>query len=197
MALRNNTLMYGSVAKLFHWSLAVVIIALLAVGFIMEGMAPNPSKLQLVGLHKGFGIIALALVAARLAWRLRNITPLLPFGMARWQRFAADASHFLLYFFMFAMPLSGWAMSSAAGYTVSVFGWFTMPDLMSPDPESRKFFRQAHGVMAWGLVATIGIHAMASLLHHFYYKDNVLLRMLPYGRLRKEGYSRTDTMAGC
>lgn len=197
MALKNNTLKYGSVAKTFHWLIAVMIIGMIAVGFIMSGMEPSLDKLKLVGLHKSFGITVLALAVLRFAWKLHNTQPLLPYAMKPVERLAAKGGHALLYFFMAAMPLSGWAMSSAAGYTVSVFGWFNLPNLVQPDNGLRLFFSEAHGLMAWGLIAMITLHALAALYHHFIRKDNILLRMLPYGTLRKEGYSKSDTMAGC
>lgn len=197
MALRNNTLKYGSIAKAFHWLLAVLISGQLTVGLIMYWMSPSPTKLTLFGWHKSVGMTILLLAGLRLSWKLMNASPLLPYSMKPWERLAARAAHGLLYFFMLAMPLSGWAMSSAAGYAVSVYGWFTLPALMAPSPALKDFFVQAHWWMAWGLIGVIALHVMAALLHHFYYKDNVLLRMLPYGKLRKEGYSRSDTMAGC
>ena len=199
MALRNNTLKYGSVAKLFHWLVAILIISLIIVGLVIDQMSASPQKLQLLGLHKSFGITVLSLAFLRFAWKLSNVAPLLPFKMGRWEKYAAHAGHALLYFFMFAMPLSGWFMSSAAGYTVSVFGWFTMPNVIGPNQELRAFFSEAHEYMAFGLIAMITLHVFAALLHHFYYKDNVLLRMLPHAKLRKEedDYSRSDTMVGC
>ena len=197
MALRNDNMKYGSMAKCLHWLIGVMIIALIIVGLVLDEMEASPDKLKLVGLHKSFGITVLSLAVIRIVWKLQNVSPLLPFHMSGLQKMAAKAGHALLYFFMFAMPLSGWAMSSAAGYSVSVFGWFTMPNLMEPDQELRKFFREAHELLAWGLIAVLAAHVGAALLHHIYYKDNVLLRMLPYAKLRKDGYTGSDTMAGC
>jgi cytochrome b561 len=197
MALQNNTLKYGSAAKTLHWLMAIMVICMIAVGFIMDGMKPSPDKLQLIGLHKATGIVVLALVSIRLMWKWANPAPLLPHNLAAWEKLAAKSGHALLYFFMFAMPISGWGMSSGAGYPVSIYGLFTMPNLIEPNKELGKFFNDAHGIMAWGFIVMITLHMLAALMHHFVHKNNVLLRMLPYGRLKKEGYSGSDTMAGC
>jgi cytochrome b561 len=189
MPLKNNSLVYGSIAKLFHWLMAILIIGLIIIGLIMADMDTSPDKLKLIGNHKAIGIIVLFLAVLRLVWKMRNQSPLMPNSLKQWQMKAAKGAHLLLYFFMFAMPLSGWAMSSAAGYPVSVFGLFTMPSLIEPSNELREFFGEMHEIMAFGLIATITLHVGAALQHHFIYKDNILRRMLPYGRLKDDTHA--------
>ena len=179
MALRNTSDAYGSVAKSFHWLMALLVIGMLCVGLWMNGLPMGMQKLKVYGWHKSVGVTILMLAALRLAWRFRNIVPSLPLHM-RWpERFAAHASHMLLYALLFAMPFSGWLMSSASGFPVSVFGWFTLPNLVQPDESLRKLFQQAHEWMAWTLIGLIALHASAALFHHFRYRDTVLKRMLP------------------
>jgi len=108
----------------------------------------------------------------------------------------AHAGHALLYVLLFAMPLSGWAMSSAAGFPVSFFGLFTLPDLITPNQSLKADMMDLHKALAWLLIAMIILHALAALLHHFYYKNNVLRRMLPF--TKEEKYAQdSDTMVGC
>ena len=181
MTLRNSEKSYSSLAKTLHWLLALLIIGMLAVGLYMADLPMSPDTFRLIGLHKSFGIIILALATLRLIWKWMNESPLLPDAMNRLEKFLAKAGHFALYVFMFAMPLSGWAMSSAAGLHVSVFGLFTLPDLVAPDKELKHQLVELHSTMAWILMGLIALHVLAALLHHFYYKDNVLRRMLPFG----------------
>lgn len=197
MALQNNTIKYGTVAKMLHWVMAILIIAMLVMGLIINDMSPSLDKLKLIGLHKSTGIVLLGLVMIRVIWKYINVAPLLPYKLKKLEKMAAYLAHALLYMGMFAMPLSGWAMSSAAGYKVSVFGWFTLPALMTPDKQMRIFFSQSHQYIAWGLIIMLALHVMAALLHHFYHRNNILLRMLPYGRLRQDIHTDSDTMAGC
>lgn len=180
MALRNNSDSYGSVAKAFHWVVAILIIGLLAVGFYMGGLPKeDPSRMGIYGLHKALGITVLAVVSVRLLWKSVNVRPVLPASMSKIEKCGAQIGHALLYVFAFAMPLSGWAMSSAAGYPVSMFGLFNMPMLVGPDKDLAKAMNELHGNMAIALIAILVLHIVAALFHHFVRKDNVLIRMLP------------------
>lgn len=178
--LRNTQDSYGSVAKFLHWLIALLIIALLCVGLYMTDMENTPDKFKVYGLHKSIGITVLALATLRLLWKTRNIAPLLPASMRAIEKFLAHAGHLALYVFMLLMPLSGWMMSSAAGFPVSVFGLFTLPDLVPPDNAMKNVYRAIHEYSAYALMALIALHVLAALTHHFYYKDNVLTRMLPF-----------------
>lgn len=151
----------------------------------MSDMPNTPDKFRLYGLHKAVGIITLALIIFRMIWKFINTSPALPDSLDAWQKLAAKSSHAVLYILMLAMPLSGWAMSSAAGFPVSIFGWFTMPNIVAPDKELLGFFREAHEIIAYLIILVTLTHVTAALLHHFYYKDNVLTRMLPFVREKK------------
>lgn len=179
MCLRNTKNSYGVVAKSFHWLMAILIIFLLAVGLTMADMENSPDKLKLIGLHKEFGIVVLFLASLRLGWKILDVSPLLPEGYSVAAKFVAKLAHFGLYALMFAMPITGWLMSSAAGFPVSMFGLFIMPNIAAPDKEFGHFVRDLHETLAWVLMGLIALHILAALLHHFYYKDNILKRMLP------------------
>ena len=182
MGYRNTKNLYGSVAKTFHWLTFILIVGMLSVGYYMAGMDNSPDKFALYGTHKSIGVVVLLVVVLRLLWRSKNSPPELPLTLARLQRLAAQVTHLMLYLLMIAMPLSGWLMSSAAGFPVSVFGWFTLPDLVSSDRELFATFSNAHETIALLMIAFVLLHVAAALLHHFYYGDNVLKRMLPYSK---------------
>lgn len=180
--LRNTPDRYGSVHKALHWAIALLIVGMLMMGFLMTELPNNSDKLKLYGLHKSIGICILLLAAIRLAWKLANVRPLLPARMSRLEKTAAHAGHFALYLMMFAMPLSGWMMSSAWGTPVSVFGLPPLPLVIEPDRALSDQLAVIHSTIGWALAITIGLHATAALLHHFYWRDNVLRRMLPFAR---------------
>jgi len=196
MSLRNTRNTYGSVAKTFHWLIFFLIAGMVTAGYIMTGMPNGPDKFKIFGLHKSFGITVLTLVVLRLIWKALNVAPRLPESLAAWEKFMAHAGHFILYALILAMPLSGWAMTSASGMPVSVFGWFTLPDLVAPDRQLRSLFREVHSTLAWVLIGMVSLHVLAALLHHFYYRNNVLRKMLPF--TKENSYAQNpDTMAGC
>ena len=201
MAIKNTIYSYGSVAKSFHWIVAVTIIGMLALGFIMTGMKPTPDMFKLYNIHKSTGSLLLILVCLRLMWKIANKSPILPPSLPKFERFLAHLGHFVLYALMFAMPFTGLLMSSAAGFTVSVFGWFTMPNLIAPMPEWKGLFRNAHEIIAWSLIVMVCLHALAALLHHFYYRNNVLRRMLPFVKevtsYEPQTIKDSDTHTGC
>lgn len=165
---------------LFHWGMAILIIGLLIVGFYMTELPIGVKKLTLYRYHKEFGILILMLVAFRLGWRWKSIIPPLPSHLAWWQKMGAHSVHYALYGFMIVNPLTGWMLSSSAGLSVSFFGWFVLPDLVSPNPHLREILTLIHHLLAYGLVAAICAHVGAALQHHFYYKDTILKRMLPW-----------------
>ena len=178
MALKNTDTSYGWLSKSFHWVVALLIIGLLIVGNIMTDMDRGDTRSTVYGIHKAAGILVLGLAIARLCWRIINVEPTHA-NIARWQKIASHAVHWTLYALMMLMPLSGWAMSSAGGHPVSFFGLFTLPPLVATNPELGKFMNETHELIGWAIVWLLAAHIGAALLHHFYYKDNILKRMLP------------------
>ncbi len=178
MTLKNTQVQYGWIAIILHWLIAIVVIGLLILGLYMVQLPISLRKLTLYGWHKEFGVLVLMLVVIRLAWRLSNITPALPIHMPAYEKLGARLAHFAFYIFLFALPISGWMMSSAAGLPVSFFGLFVLPDLVSSDPSLMVQLIAVHKWLAYGLIALLCLHITAALQHHFYYKDDILRRML-------------------
>lgn len=186
MAVKNSETSYGSVAKFFHWGMFLLISGLVVVGFYMHGLpADTPEqagyKYDLYDQHKAFGIVALILVTIRLGWRLKNPVPKMPDGMRKIELLSAHAMHILLYFLMFAQPLSGWLRSSYGGHDTEIFG-MALPMLVAKDKGLEDFFHETHEMLASVLIAAFLLHVGAALYHHFVRKDDVLLRMSPHGK---------------
>src|SRR5690349_2490074 len=113
--LANSETRYGSVAVTLHWLIALAIIGMLILGKYMADLPKDdPSRFDLIQLHKSIGITILAFSALRVLWRLVNRVPPLPAEMPGWERFAAHASHLLLYVLIIVLPLSGWALASSS-----------------------------------------------------------------------------------
>ena len=186
--LTNSERRYGSVAVTLHWLIALAIIGMLILGKYMADL-PNsdPSKFDLIQLHKSFGISILALSVLRLAWRLVNKVPPLPPQMPTWERYAAHASHFLLYVLMIGIPLSGWAMVSASplGIPTIWFGQFEIPHLpglqgLADQHAAESQLKEVHELLGNLMIALLLIHVGAALKHHLWDRDDVLTRMLPF-----------------
>lgn len=184
--LKNSEEKYGVIAKLFHWVMALLILGMLAMGLQMVSLPIGPDKLWVYGIHKSTGIIILFLAFLRLSWRQVNYQPKIPEHkefrpiIVKLMEFAAKTTHAMIYLLMFAMPLSGWAMSNAYGFPVSVYGWFVLPNLVSADPELAKKLKTLHDTGALLLIGLLVAHIGAALFHHFILKDIVMKRMLPW-----------------
>ncbi len=178
MLIKNTVTQYGIVNKFLHWLMALIIIGMVILGLYMNDLPISEEKLRLYGIHKEFGLLVLFLAMFRIIWRIGNIVPLLPNTIPSWQKFAAHAVHWALYGFMFAMPITGWMMTSAAGLPPSFFGLFDMPSLVSPNLDLLHLLIQVHTWLAYGLIVTFCGHVGAALKHHFINKDDVLRRML-------------------
>ena len=179
MLIKNSKEQYGLVAILFHWIMALIIIGLLAVGLYMVRLPIGLWKLKLYGIHKEFGALILFLIILRFAWKLINTKPVLPDYMPKWQQIAAHGVHHALYLVVFIMPITGWLTSSAAGLSVSFFGLFTLPDLVSADPVWQENFATAHEILGYTLIVLLGMHVGAVFQHYLFHKDNLLRRMWP------------------
>ena len=163
--------------RLLHWTMAVLVLAMLFIGIGMVSTI-SPRYHMLLAVHKSIGIVILVLVAIRLINRLINPPPPLPADLPWWQVSAAKASHWVLYLLMFALPLVGWAMLSAAGYPIVVFGSLHLPAILPHDVAVFALLRTAHTVLALLLFATFLAHLGAALFHALIRRDEVLPSML-------------------
>src|SRR5450755_3215558 len=180
--LENTEDCYGAIAILFHWSMAFLVIGLAALGLYMVTLPDvgfSTKKVTLVLYHKEFGVLVFVLLATRLAWRITHILPRLVEHLPDWQQIAARFVHLSFYALLFALPMTGWLMSSAAGIPVSFFGLVMLPDFVHRDENLFQLLIDIHKWLGYVLIFFIVVHAAAALRHHFVFKDDTLRRMLP------------------
>lgn len=182
MGLRNTTAGWGAVSQTFHWVIVALVATQVALALTAHDLPPGIEKLALLARHKSVGITILLLAIARLAWRAANPVPDLPSALRPYERALARFTHFALYALLFAMPLTGWMMSSARGFPVSWFGLVQLPDLVPADRGLYDVFHETHEVLARVLGAIVLLHIAGALKHHFVLRDAVLRRMLPFQR---------------
>jgi cytochrome b561 len=180
---------YDSVAMTLHWVIALLIV--LDFTFAISFSRFNPEDALYLpsayALHMSTGAGILALSVARVAWRLTHRRPPLPdMGMAL--HWLARSSHFLLYVFMVAAPLSGWLVLSLRRQTTSVFGlfrwaWPSLPAVAAMSHAERQLWHDyllpLHSRLSYLGMCLVVLHVGAALYHHFRRRDDVLARMLP------------------
>jgi cytochrome b561 len=182
MPLKNTPDRYGALAKFFHWAVVLLVILQYILIEYAQDLPQGMEKLKFYTYHKSVGITVLALAVLRLSWRWMNRVPALPRHMNTAEVWLARGSHFALYALIFAMPLSGWLMSNAQNFPVSYFGWFTLPALVTPDRSLGELMADTHETLFIVLLVVALLHVAGALKHHLWDKDDVLKRMLPFGR---------------
>jgi cytochrome b561 len=180
MPIQASQVRYTAVAQALHWIIAALIATQFTLAWMAQDLPTGMHKLALFARHKSFGMTVLLLAVLRLAWRLFNPAPPLPDGMSNIERFLARATHYAFYVLLFAMPLTGWLMSSAKNYSVSWFSLFTWPNLIGPNEHAFDLLKETHYLLSNVLFAIVILHILAALKHHFWNKDDVLKRMLPF-----------------
>lgn len=171
------TIRYTRTAIGLHWIMAVGFIAMFFLGFYMSDLPISPRMLQLYSWHKWAGVTLFLLAVARLLWRLTHRPPALPTSMRKIDIALANLGHYLLYFFMFAVPLSGWLMSSAMNIPTVWFGIIPLPDLIPQNKAAADVLAATHSYLNWAFVITVVGHILAALKHQFIDKDNLLARI--------------------
>jgi cytochrome b561 len=174
---------YGTVAIALHWLLALMILGMFTVGIYMTDLPFSPQRLKLYNWHKWAGISFLALTVLRLVWRVTHRPPALPASvtqaMPAWQMSAYHATHHLMYALFFAVPLLGWAYSSAAGFPIVLFGQIALPDFVGADKALADAIKPLHELSALALMGLAALHVAAALKHQWVDRDGLLLRMMP------------------
>lgn len=162
-------------ARWLHWSMAAMILAMLFIGVAM--VTSLELRPWLIDMHRPLGLLILLLALVRVRHRRRNPPPPLPDSLPTLQAYIAGASHVALYVLMFAMPLLGWAMSSAGGYVVTLPFGGHMPPLAPQDPVLYTLLRGAHGVLGYAFFALVLAHVAGALHHAWVRRDGVFEAM--------------------
>lgn len=177
---------YNVVARALHWLLGAGIIAMLALGLYMHELPFSPLRLKLYNWHKWAGVTILLLSGLRLLWRWWRPPPPLPPAVVQampiWQHKAHVATHGLFYLLFFAVPLSGWAYSSAAGFPIVWFGVLPLPDWVPVSKPLADALKEVHEVLSLSLGGLVVLHVVAVIKHQWIDRDGLLDRMLPARR---------------
>ena len=177
MSLRNTDASFGLISRLVHWTMAIGVIFMLALGNRIADMKPDLSTLYLYGLHKSLGIMILTLAVLRLVWH-RYSPPPRPIGPpSAMGTLAARAAHGLMYLLLITIPLSGWFASSATGIDVTMLDRWTLPAIAPVSELWEKRGFAVHGVLTKALFGLILVHVLGALKREID-GDGTLTRMI-------------------
>jgi cytochrome b561 len=177
--LKNGSDSYGLVSKLLHWTVALLILGLVALGAYMVQLGYYDSGYyETREWHKSLGIVVLVCAALFVGWKAVSPSPPLPATMSRLQRGAANGAHHLLYLMMFVLPVTGYIITTAEAKPVPMFGLFSIPAFFVVSDLVRDIATEVHEWCAYGTAALAAGHAGAALKHQFIDRDGILSRML-------------------
>jgi cytochrome b561 len=174
--LRNGPDSFGLVSRLLHWGIMLLVIGMLALGQRLDAMQPGLANLWLYGLHKTLGLTVLALMLARLGWHAFSPPPR-PLARPGWELWAARAAHWGFYALLIAIPLTGWAGSSATGIDTLFADRWVVPPLVEPGAEAEAYWFGLHDILTKVLFALILVHMLAALRHEMA-GEGTLTRMI-------------------
>jgi cytochrome b561 len=161
--------------RILHWLTAVLVFSMLLIGFAMVNSIGSYASLRAV--HMTLGIVVLVIVVLRAANRLTHRVPKLPDTVGWVEHKLVVGSELALYTLLLAQPLVGWAMVSATGKPVDVFGSLQLPRIAPFNADLYFVLRQTHSLLAYALVVIIAAHVSAVLLHTLTLRDGMLSRM--------------------
>jgi cytochrome b561 len=169
-------LRYPFFIRLLHWTMAAIVVTLIAVGWTMSGL-PREAENRgfLYDLHKSFGVLILLLALLRVSARLRSrIPPLPPF--TPYEKILAKLSHYLLYALLVIIPIMGILMVNGFGFEVPFFG-LTLPRVFPLNRELAGLAKEVHEVLAYSLLGLVALHVAAVIKHWYIDRVNLLGRM--------------------
>jgi cytochrome b561 len=171
---------YDGVAQTLHW--LTLILLVIQYGLAWSASDHLSSTDSVVSLHLSFGLVVLVVALARLVWRACRPAPEPPSDLPAWQRVGAHVVQILLYGLLVALPVLGWLWAGARGWTVSIFGLVTLPDLAGRGSTIGHVAGDLHALLSNVLLALVGLHVVGALYHAVFRRDGVMQRMLPASR---------------
>lgn len=182
---KNTQSSYGWLAIGFHWLSAMLVFGMFAVGlWMVELDFYNPWYKDAPHYHKSMGVLLAILIILRVIFKASQTSPQM-LGKT-WEQKTAKFVHFMLYFGLFSLFLSGYLISTADGRGIDIFNWATLPSLGEWFANQEDIAGDIHEWLAYSLIALVSLHALAALKHHFINKDKTLIRIIKPTTYKKD-----------
>jgi cytochrome b561 len=164
--------------RILHWLMVVMVLTMLCIGVKM--VVSITGYHTLMAIHRPLGIAILIVACVRLIVRIFSPLPPFPPTVPPRERLIATTTECLMYALLFAMPLIGWGMLSAARYPVVMFGSVRLPYILPHNALLYWSLRKTHTILAYVFFFTFLGHFAAVLFHTLVVRDGLLLRMVPW-----------------
>lgn len=169
---------YSLLQKILHWSIALGLIGLFALGlWMVELTYYDPWYRKGPDLHRSIGVIVVALMLFRIVWNIKNPVKTLA-SHSKLEKITAKATQGLMYLAVIFLGVSGYMITTATGQPVEVFNLISIPAINFGIEYQEEIAGKVHEFLAWSLVVLVVLHVVGALKHHFIDKDETLKRML-------------------
>ena len=176
MNIFNSLKEYGILAKLFHWITFVILIAQIPFGFYLVGLEFSDRRIDLENIHILIGITVFYITLFRLIWKFLNTSPSETRSFFKGQVFIGKANHFLLYLSIFTITISGILKKLYMGETLNFIFFkygFKKDNFVLADS-----YYEVHIYANYLLLALVALHILAVVVHHVFFKDKILKKIL-------------------
>lgn len=173
---------YNNILRALHWTIALLVILQIALGFAADWSAQPLSNL-LLDQHVRLGLLVLGLMLLRIVWRLTTGAPPLPPEVPLWQRRAALSAHAALYLLLLLLPVSGYVLWAWIGRPLDWFALFDIPILITGGEDElwRSVAGYMHEYMGYALIALLSAHIGVALWHELVRKDGLISERMGWG----------------
>jgi cytochrome b561 len=171
----NNDIKYGIISICFHWITFLILIFQIPFGFYLEDLEFSDFKLSIENYHTIFGMVIFYLTLFRLMWKFINDSPLSANQIKSWQLVISKINHWLLYFSLLAITVSGIMKKIFSGEDVNFL--FTSISFDYFNFEIVEVAEKVHVSASIFLIILIILHILAVLYHHIFLKDPILKKI--------------------
>lgn len=174
---------YSRTARVLHWTVAVLVLLQIALGFGAD-WSERPVSDRLLDQHVRIGLLILALMVLRLSWRIATPQPRSTEAIG-WRKRAAGVTHGSLYLLLLAMPVSGYVLWAWTGPALDWWGLGRVPILFRGDDDEiwRSVAGYGHQYGAYAVSALVILHILAAAHHQFVLRDRLIGRRMGFGPL--------------
>lgn len=171
---------FGAGARLFHWLVVLLLLVQIPAGIAMIAPGLEQSSIdRLFVLHKGLGVVLLAVVLARVLWRLTHRAPPMSEAIPALERRIATVTHGVIYAVLILVASSGYVRVVGEGFPIEMMGALGLPTMLPLMPEVASMASLVHRFSTFLLAALLAVHVAEVLRHHLVVKDGTLARMWP------------------
>lgn len=157
---------YGLTSILLHWLTAIAVLVL----FLTH-------EREWSAVHLGTGLLATPIFLLRLYRRVRRGYPRIGDQPVIFN-FAARLVMLAFLLCLLAVTVTGLAIPPLEGKPVAFFGVASFAIPLPEDPAWAEIAKRIHDFAGHALIPLVALHVLGALVHHFVYRDPVLIRML-------------------